>query len=234
MDLSTVIQEEPGNASLPAEEALLDDAIVRNVLAGDAAAFEQIMRRYNQRLFRLVRGIVGGQAETEDVMQEAYFRAFSHLGRFEGRSRFSTWLTKIALNEAMAYRRKQRRFRLDASFETETDVMSSPSTGRDAAEEVSLKELRNLLMTAVDSLPTDLRLVFTLRMIERLSTSETAECLNLTSANVRVRLFRARSLLQSRIDQSIGEEVRRLYEFAGEDCDRVVRNVLARISQQRS
>jgi RNA polymerase sigma-70 factor (ECF subfamily) len=232
MDHSIVIREEPGESALADAEALSDDEIVRNVLAGDAAAFELIMRRYNQRLFRVVRSIVGGRAETEDVMQEAYFRAFTHLGRFEGRSRFSTWLTRIAMNEAIAYRRKQRRFRADASGEPETDVMSSPSTGRDATEEASLKELQNLLATAVDSLPTDLRLVFTLRMIERLSTNETAECLNLTAANVKVRLFRARAALQSRIDQAIGEEARQLYAFAGEDCDRVVRTVLARIMRQ--
>jgi RNA polymerase sigma-70 factor (ECF subfamily) len=201
-----------------------DEEIVRRVLEGDAASFELIMRRYNQRLFRVVRGIIGCEAETEDVMQEAYLRAYEHLGQFEGRSQFSTWLTRIAVHEAMA----RRRLRLTAPDRLGT---APPSTGRDAVEEASLKELRHVLATAVDALPAELRIVFTLRMVERLSTEQTAECLELTPANVKVRLHRARRSLQSWIDRKIGEEARRLYAFAGEDCDRVVGKVLERVGQ---
>jgi len=214
-------------------DALADEEIVRRVLDGDTASFEMIMRRYNQRLFRVVRGIVGGDAETEDVMQETYLRAYEHLGQFEGRARFSTWLTRIAVYEAIARRRRRRRLRLVAPEQPETDAMAPLSTDRDAVDEASLKELRHVLAAALDALPPDLCVVFTLRMVERLSTEQTAECLDLTPANVKVRLHRARVALRNWIDHRIGEEARRLYVFAGEDCDRVVRNVLGRISRRR-
>lgn len=210
-----------------------DEDIVRRVLAGDTAAFEGIMRRYNQFLFRVARSIVGNDAEAEDVLQEAYLRAFAHLRRFEGRSRFSTWLTKIAVHEATGRRRKQRRLRVVASGDEGTDAMLSHSSDRDGLEEASQEELRHLLISAVDALSPGLRVVFTLRMVEQLSTEQTAECLNLTSSNVKVRLHRARSTLQVWIDRRIGEEARRLYAFDGEHCDRVVRDVLGRLPHDR-
>lgn len=208
-----------------------DEEIVHRVLEGDTASFELIMRRYNQRLFRVVRSIVGGETETEDVMQEAYLRAYEHLDQFEGRSQFSTWLTRIAVYEATARRRKHHRLRLAS---TDRTGLIQPAVGRDAEEEASLKELGRVLAAAVDALPTELRIVFTLRMVERLSTEQTAESLELTPANVRARLHRARRALQSWIDRKIGEEARRLYVFAGEDCDRVVRKVLGRIGRRAS
>src|SRR5690606_14379414 len=153
-------------------EGLADEEIVRRVLDGDTAAFELIMRRYNQRLFRVIRSIVGGAAEAEDIMQEAYLRAYEHLGQFAGRSQFSTWLTKIAVHAATARRRERSRLRLVAPDQAETDAMVPPSSDRDAVEEASLKELRHVLAAALDTLPSDLRLVFTLRVVERLSTEQ--------------------------------------------------------------
>jgi len=208
-----------------------DEEIVHRVLEGDTASFELIMRRYNQRLFRVVRSIIGGETETEDVMQETYLRAYEHLDQFESRSLFSTWLTRIAVHEASARRRKHRRLRLAT---TDSPWVAQPAAGRDAVEEASLKELGHVLAAAVDALPAELRIVFTLRMVERLSTEQTAESLELTPANVKVRLHRARRALQSWIDRRIGEEARRLYVFAGEDCDRVVRKVLERIGRDAS
>jgi len=208
-----------------------DEEIVHRVLEGDTASFELIMRRYNQRLFRVVRSIVGGETETEDVMQETYLRAYEHLGQFESRSLFSTWLTRIAVHEATARRGKHRRLRLAA---TDSPGVGQPAAGRDAVEEASLKELGHVLAAAVDALPAELRVVFTLRVVERLSTEQTAESLELTPANVKVRLHRARLALQSWIDRKIGEEARRLYMFAGEDCDRVVWKVLERIGRGAS
>jgi len=223
--------DEPGESPGLFKEDLEDVEVVLRVLEGDVAAFELIMRRYNQRLFRVIRSIVDDEAEAEDIMQEAYLRAFEHLRQFEGRSAFSTWLTKIAVYEATARRRKQRRLRLVAPGNVEVDAMGSPSHNRDAAQEACLNELRHVLTSAVDALPPDLRLVFTLRMIEGLSTNQTAECLSLTPSNVKVRLHRSRSMLQSWIDQRIGEEVRQLYVFAGEHCDRVVQTVLERLTR---
>jgi RNA polymerase sigma-70 factor, ECF subfamily len=234
MDMSARHLEGPRERPMPFADLRADEEVVRRVLDGDTASFELIMRRYNQRLFRVIRSIVGNEAEAEDVMQETYLRAFKNLRQFEGRSAFSTWLTRIAVYEATARRRKQRRLRLVAPGQAETGAFASAATPRDAAQEANLNELRHVLASAVDALPTDLRLVFTLRMVERLSTDQTAECLNLSTSNVKVRLHRARSLLRAGIDQRIGEETRRLYVFDGEHCDRVVRNVLERLSRERS
>jgi RNA polymerase sigma-70 factor (ECF subfamily) len=213
-----------------AAEPLADEEIVRRILAGDTASFELIMRRYNRLLFRVARSIVGNDSEAEDVLQEAYLRAYEHLGSFEGRSQFSTWLTKIAVHEAMGRRRKERRLRLVSPVEPRDESVFTYPVDRDGLEEASLKELHHLLAAAVDSLPQELRVVFTLRMVEQLSTEQTADCLNLTQANVKVRLHRARAALQHWIDHRIGEESRRLYAFDGERCDRVVRNVLERLA----
>src|SRR4051794_16321318 len=163
-------------------ERLADEDIVRRVLAGDTASFELIMRRYNRLLFRVARSILGNDSEAEDVLQEAYLRAFEHLHRFQGRSRFSTWLTRIAVHEAMNRRRKLRRLGRITSGEAGADEILSYPVDRGAPEEASLNELRHLLTSAVDSLPPELRLIFTLRVVERLSTEETAEHLNLSTS----------------------------------------------------
>jgi RNA polymerase sigma-70 factor, ECF subfamily len=207
-----------------------DEEIVARVLSGDHASFELIMRRYNQRLFRVARSIIGEDSEAEDVVQEAYFRVYQHLRQFEGRSLFSTWLTKIAVHEATTRRRKQRRLRLMSPGKSEIDSMELHSTNRNASDEASQRELEHVLAGAVDALPPELRVVVTMRMIEQLSTNNTAECLDLTPANVKIRLHRARLLLRKWIDQRIGEEARRLYAFDGERCNRIVKNVMSRIS----
>lgn len=220
----------PKGLAASAEGAIADEEIIRRVLAGDAASFELIMRRYNRLLFRVARSIAGNDAEAEDVLQETYLHAFEHLRHFEGRSRFSTWLTRIAMHEA-GRRRKRHRLRFVFPAIEGNDFAGADPIGRDGLEEASREELRRLLVAAIDSLPRDLRVVFTLRIVERLSTEETAECLNLSQANVKVRLHRARSALRQWIDDRIGEESRRLYAFGGEHCDRVVRAVMERLAR---
>lgn len=207
--------------------ALSDEAIIDRVKAGDLASFELIMRRYNQRLFRVARSIVGNDSEAEDVVQETYLRAYAKLAQFEGRARFSTWLTRIAVYEASARRRKLRRVRLFDPSEPERIPMSTSSSANDAVGETSMSELGIVLARAVDQLPANLRAVFTVRIVEGLDTDETAECLNLTASNVKVRLHRARSLLRKKIDKQIGKDVRRLYQFDGRRCDRIVQRVLS-------
>jgi RNA polymerase sigma-70 factor (ECF subfamily) len=201
------------------------------VLDGDNTSFELILRRYNQRLFRVARSLLGDDAEAEDVVQDAYLRAYQNLGRFEGRSSFSTWLTKIAVYEASARRRKLRRLWLRSASESEIDDMSLHSSHHNlSTDDASQRELRHVLSSAVDALPTDLRVVFTLRMVEHLSTIQTAECLDLTPANVKIRLYRARLQLRDTIDRQIGEESRQLFLFDGERCDRIVQAVMSRLS----
>lgn len=203
-----------------------DEEIVRRVLNGDAASFELILRRYNQRLYRVARSIIGDDGEAEDVVQEAYLRAYKHLEEFAGRSSFATWLTRIAVHEASARRRWRQRIRTVDTYETEALTMNLSS---EAYDEASRRELGEVLREAIDELPADFRLVFTLRLIEGLSTENAAECLGLSPANVKVRLHRARSRLRQTIGRRLGAEVRRLYQFDGERCDRIVRSVMSRM-----
>jgi RNA polymerase sigma-70 factor (ECF subfamily) len=223
--MPTPIDVMPCGLPLPAT----DDDVVRRVLGGDIASFELIMRRYNQRLFRVARGIVGDDGEAEDVVQEAYLRAFEHLAQFEGRSRFSTWLTRIAVHEASARLRRRRRLRVVDLHEAEALTAADATLLDEAGEQAGMRELGDVLRQAVDELPPDSRTVFTLRLVEGLSTDEVAECLGLSAENVKVRLHRARSRLRQKIEQRLGTEVRRLYQFDGERCDRIVSSVLSRL-----
>lgn len=210
-----------------AERPLPDEEIIARVLDGDRACFELLMRRYNRRLFRTVRGIIADDAEAEDVVQDSYVRAYEHLDQFEGRAQFSTWLISIAVREAMARQRRRRRAPM-SDDRLEREAAPAPPAGED---EASVQELRSVLTGAVDALPAELRSVFMLRAVEGLDTRETAECLELTEGNVKVRLHRARAMLQGWVDERLGAEVRRLYQFDGERCDRIVTSVLERLSR---
>lgn len=206
-----------------------DDQLVQRVLAGDQLAFELIMRRYNQRLFRVARSLLRDDHEAEDALQDAYLRAYEKLAQFEHRARFSTWLTRIVVHEALGQRRKRSRVRLVDPHVTESGPMQSLHATDDVTAASSRQELRQILAQAVESLPEDLRVVFTMRLIEGLDTAETAECLELSESNVKVRLHRARAQLRQWIDRQIGIEVRQLFQFGGERCDRIVQGVLRRI-----
>ena len=211
---------------LSARETLTDEAVIARVMDGDLAAFELVMRRYNQRLFRVARGILGNDTEAEDVVQEAYIRAYEHLGEFEGRARFSTWLTRIAVYAATKRRRKMRRERLFASDEEPLDLVE-PAAG--PVENASRSETRSLLASVVDALPAELRVVVVMRLVEGLDTEETARALDLTPANVKVRLHRARALLRETIEERLEGEAHTLYRFDGERCDRIVEHVFKRL-----
>ena len=212
-------------AAIPALTALSDEEVVQRVLAGDTSLFEILMRRYNQRLFRVARGILADDAEAEDVMQEAYVRAFRELATFRGEARFSTWLTRIACHEALARARKRRRLVSITGGEPPDPPAKTPGPERDLEN----RELQTVLREAVEVLPDPLRAVFCLREIEGLSTEQTADLLGLTVENVRVRLHRAKRSLRQKLDERIGREVRRLYLFDGPRCDRMVASVFSRL-----
>lgn len=213
-----------------APTTLSDEEVVARVLAGDTSLFEILMRRYNQRLFRVARGILADDAEAEDVMQEAYLRAFRELAGFRGEALFSTWLTRIACHEALARMRKRRRLVPIAGGEPP----EPPAETHGPDREVENRELKDVLRQAVEALPDPLRTVFCLREVEGLSTEETADALGLTVENVRVRLHRAKMGLRQTLDERIGREVRRLYLFDGPRCDRIVERVFARLPTLRA
>jgi RNA polymerase sigma-70 factor (ECF subfamily) len=219
---------QPALQPVAAPTTLSDEEVVARVLAGDISLFEILMRRYNQRLFRVARGILADDAEAEDVMQEAYLRAFRELAGFRGEARFATWLTRIACHEALARAQKRRRL-VPLAGGGGGEPPEPPAVTPGPERDLENRELQAVLSAAVEILPDPLRAVFCLREIESLSTEQTADLLGLTVENVRVRLHRAKRSLRQTLDQRIGREVRRLYLFEGPHCDRLVESVFARL-----
>lgn len=210
---------------------MTDEEIVARVRAGDVRAFEHIMRRHNQRVFRAARAIVKDDAEAEDVMQDAYVRAFEHLDAFEGRARFSTWLTRIAVHEAFARARRARRFEpLEAEPEEQLMSTRRPASPEETAID---RETRAVLESAIDALPEDFRVVFVLRAVEEMSGVDTAACLGIPEETVKTRLHRARGRLQAELLARLEPRLGQTFEFRRPRCDRVVAAVLARITSTK-
>jgi len=229
----------------PLSSTLSDEEIVARVLAGDVDLFEVLMRRHNQRVFRAARAIVRDDAEAEDVMQEAYVRAYAQLGQFEGRAQWSTWVTRIAVNEALGRIRRGGRFvHTDLDREQEAKVDRSDEAWRNAngaaapfpvgpEDQAAARELGGFLERAMDSLPDIYRTVFVLREVEEMSTAEAASALDISEELVKVRLHRARAALRQHMDQRVGSALRGVYDFHLTRCDRVVAAVMGRIAPRR-
>jgi len=214
--------------------SLTDAEIVKRVRAGERALFEILMRRHNQRVYRTARAVVKDERDVEDVTQQAYVNAFTHLHQFEERSRFSTWLTRIVLNEAFGRRRKlQSESMASGPLDVDQDPgafmerITSPQP--DPERQAYAGELRRVLEEAVDALPDTYRTVFMLRDVEGLSTSETGEGLGLGEEAVKTRLHRARAMIRRVVSARIGVAAPGAFQFEAPRCDRVVAAVLARI-----
>src|SRR6185436_13925754 len=223
--------------AIRASSALSDTDIVRRVRAGDSALFEVLMRRHNQRVYRAARAVIRDEADVEDVMQQAYINAYTHLGQFEERAQFSTWLTRIVLHEAFNRRRKTQRSESRGATESQLDEGGGDymdrfeSPAADPERQAYAQELTRVLETAVDSLPETYRTVFMLRDIEGLSTSETGEGLGIGAEAVKTRLHRARAMIRRAVTAQIGEVAAGSFQFHAPRCDRVVNAVLARIGE---
>jgi RNA polymerase sigma factor (sigma-70 family) len=211
-----------------------DAALVERARQRDGAAFWLIMKRHNQRLYRVAYGILGDDAEAEDVVEEGYVRAFAHLSEFRGEARLSTWLTRIVLNEALV--RRQRRHTAEARTTealrdpANASILTSPSASLVNPEAaIALAEIRLLLERAVSHLPTPYRAVFIMRDIEEMSTEETALHLGLNPRTVRTRLHRARRLLRAELQDRYAAVFTDTFPFAGARCDRVTQAVLDRL-----
>ena len=212
----------------PVSPTPADDEIVTRVVAGDHSLFELLMRRHNRRVFRTVLAILGSERDVEDVMQQAYVSAFQHLDQFRGDAAFSTWLTRIAANEAIRHRRRIGR----ASHLVEVDASPSlePDESRSPEENVMNDELRRTLEAELLSLPDDYRAVIILRDVEGVSTTEASGILNVTEGVVRTRLHRARAMMRDRLSRRAAAGLESAWPFAGARCDRVVAAVMAEIS----
>ena len=208
-----------------ARSALSDEEVIARVASGDAALFEIIMRRYNQRLFRVVRSIVGEDHEAEDAVQEVYLSAYTHLGQFAGQARFSTWLTRIAINEGLARRRRRTRGP-ELDFKEGDDNMLHSTSARNPEDEASRREMSHMLETAIDELPPIYRIVFVMREMEQMSTAETASALDIGEETTKVRLHRAKGLLREAMSTRMQASLSDVYAFLGHRCDRIVLTVM--------
>jgi RNA polymerase sigma-70 factor (ECF subfamily) len=217
--------------TLAGTTALSDEEVVERVLAGDTALYEVVMRRYNTRLYRVARSILKNDAEAEDVMQDAYVRAFQHLGQFAGRAKFSTWLTRIAVHEALARVHKARRFEDwdDMNENQQNEIGATPLRSNPESETASV-EMSKILEQAIENLPEGYRAVVMMRDVEDMTTAETAECLSLTEENVKIRLHRAHGMLRKELYANAKISAADAFPFHAPRCDRVVANVFARLA----
>jgi len=226
----------PLTETVTSQDPLSDEEVVARVLAGETSMFEVVMRRYNQRLYRVARAILRNDGEAEDVMQDAYVRAYEHLDQLAGRAKFSTWLTRIAVHEALTRQRRGRYQELEPMSEGDGgDPMDGfASMALNPEEQASNSQIRSLLEEAVEKLPDAYRTVFMLRDVEEMSTTDTANVLEISEENVKVRLHRARALLRKSLYARAGMERKEAFNFHAVRCDRIVKNVFERIKKQAS
>jgi RNA polymerase sigma-70 factor (ECF subfamily) len=190
-----------------------------------------LVRRYNQRVYRIVMSILRNDAEAEDVMQEAYVRAFQHLAEFEGRSSFSTWLGRIAIHEALARVERSRRFETIEPEDSSGEVVIRDE-GMSPEQKAAVSEARNLLERAILALPLPYRTALVLRDIDEVSTAEAAAMLDISAEALKVRLHRARAMLRRELYSISGATSSSAFQFHAPRCDRVAQAVLERISQK--
>jgi RNA polymerase sigma-70 factor (ECF subfamily) len=209
-----------------------DTELVRRVIARDEAAVRAIMQANNRRLYRLARGILRNDGEAEDVVQETYVRAFTHLKQFRGDSSLSTWLSRIAMNEALG---RLRRRRPGVNIESlpqgalEAQIIQFPLASDDPEKSMAQREIQHVVEHAIDELPEAFRLVFITRVIEGMNVEETAEILGVKPETVKTRLHRARTMLRDIVEKKIGPVVLEAFPFAGKRCERLTDAVLKRL-----
>jgi RNA polymerase sigma-70 factor (ECF subfamily) len=216
-----------------------EPALVERAKSGDQSAFRAIMDQHNRRLYRVARAVMKDDTEAEDVVQETYLRAFSNLAKFRGESSLATWLTRIALNEAMGRKRKQRITVTLESVETAQEDTSAQiiqfpamSTETDPERSAAQREIRILLERAMDALPEAFRLVFVMRDVEEMSIEETATYLRIRPETVKTRLHRARRLLRQSLDGQLASTLKGAFPFAGARCARITKAVLSRLGNK--
>jgi RNA polymerase sigma-70 factor, ECF subfamily len=198
---------------------LSDRDVITRVLGGHTSAFEVLVRRYNQRMFRAARAITHTDVDAEDVLQQAWLRVFNHLAQFRGDASFATWAVRIAVNEAIALTRKRPLV---------AEVVDSASDVAPDAE-VARAQMGTLLEACLANIPQGNREVMVLRDVLELDTAETAACLGLTEEAVRVRLHRARAAVAAAVTEQLAEHAREIYAFDGERCDRMTSQVMCNV-----
>ena len=218
----------------PKTERREDCQLAERALAGEEEALRLIMAQNNRRLYRIARSILLDSHEAEDVIQEAYLKAFIHLDGFRGEAGLATWLARITINEAAARLRIRRRAKIIHYFgaqKQQGEVFSSQAKDCDDPEKsLAQREILRLVEQATDRLPEDFRLVFVLRVIEGLGVAETAQILDVRPETVKTRLHRARRLIREQLEKDIGPFVMEAFPFGGARCAQSVCAVLARLT----
>jgi len=211
----------------------LDRSLVERIAGHDHAAFERLMRRHNSRLFRVARAILKDDSEAEDAVQDAYLDAFRHIGDYRGEAQVTTWLTRIVINQALMRLRRHKRERTVVPFQqaegkdARDQRQIADRTAESPAAATLRAEIRTVVESRIDQLPSAFRTVFVMRDVEEMTVQETAECLGIPPATVRTRLFRARALLREALARDVDSATLEVFGFAGDRCDRIIARVLA-------
>jgi RNA polymerase sigma-70 factor (ECF subfamily) len=207
--------------------------LVRRAKARDEAAVRAILKANNRRLYRIARGILRNDGEAEDVVQDTYLRALTHLDGFRGESSLSTWLSRIAMNEALG-RLRGRRHSLDidavSQDRLEAEIIPFPAASSDPEKSMAQRQIQEVVEHAIDQLPEPFRLVFITRVMEEMTVEETAELLGIKPETVKTRLHRARALLRQNVEKQIGPVMLEAFPFAGRRCERLTEAVLRRLA----
>ena len=211
--------------------------LVERAKSGDQSAFRAIMEQNNRRLYRVARAVMKDDTEAEDVVQETYLRAFFNLSKFRGESSLTTWLTRIALNEALGRKRKQRAMvtleTVETAQQTSAQIIQFPAmnTETDPERSAAQNEIQRLLERAMDALPEPFRVVFVMRDVEEMSIEETAFHLGIRPQTVKTRLHWARRLLRQSLDGELASTLKEMFPFAGVRCARITEAVLSRLTK---
>jgi RNA polymerase sigma-70 factor (ECF subfamily) len=210
-----------------------DSELLRLSRAGDAAAFDKLIRRHDRRLYRIARSVLVDDQEAEDVIQETFVKAFKALSGFRGSAKLSTWLTRITLNEAIRGRRRRRSLvQLEALQGRDQQLSPAPATApeQDPEHRTAQHQIRKVLERAIDDLPDGLRTVFVMRDVEELSTAETARNLRSREATVKTRLHRARRMLREFLGEEVRASLKDVFPFEKQRCDRLVERLLSQLA----
>ncbi|MDN5205361.1 RNA polymerase sigma factor [Fulvivirgaceae bacterium BMA10] len=216
----------------PRFKGLPDEEVILKIREGQKELYELIIRKYNERLYRIARSFVQNEADVKDIMQDSYIRAFEKLDQFKGRAKFSTWLTKIFINTSLAklkQNKQQRERTVDLSnelFETEQSEFISQ---QNEEQKIIKSNIKKLLENSIDHLPEKYRTVFMMREVEGINVAETADCLNISEENVKVRLHRAKIMLKDLLKDHISEI--EIFGFRFERCDRITAAVMGYIDK---
>ena len=223
------------NQDTIATDIISDNEIIARVLGGEKDLYALLIRKYNQRLYRVGMSIINDDAEVEDVMQVANIKAYENLGKFKFKSAFSTWITKILINESLLRMKKRKHLSNinDGMINNQISLQRSPYGQHHPVDSntplmnLVNSELKIILEKAIQQLPEKYRIVFIMREIENMNVAETAECLDLSAVNVKVRLNRAKVMLKNLLSEYYQKDD--ILNFHLSKCDRIVENVMAQI-----